>query len=447
MKDQISSGKERLVAFFDADTFVELGAHIRRPESEDAEGVICGYGACDGRLVFAFAQDGSRMKGALDGRHAEKIAATYEKALAVGAPVVGFFDCAGAVVFEGAAALAGSGKLLAAAAKARGRVPQIAVIDGVCAGTMAAVAALFDLAVIVRPTGRLYTFSPAVIGEEVGTADYAAAHGNAALVAEDGREAAALVAELLSYLPDRAGGNRPEIATDDLNRALTLGARAAAKEALLASVDAGRFEKLYPAWGESVTAGLANMGGLSVIAAALDGSLTLAALQKLTRLLTFADRFGLPFVTFVNCEGLAVSAADEPDAAAAVAALASARVKAAVPQVTAVVGVAVGAGFLLGGAKTLGADVVFALPESEISTLTAQTGVAFLWNDRITPEVTRDTLEDEWRRAAAPENAAATGEVDDIVAPAELRARILAALMMLRGKRRPPRPFGPPCER
>ena len=53
MKDRISSGKARLIAFFDADTFVELGAYIRRPESEDAEGVICGYGACGGRLVFA----------------------------------------------------------------------------------------------------------------------------------------------------------------------------------------------------------------------------------------------------------------------------------------------------------------------------------------------------------------------------------------------------------
>ena len=449
MKEQNSSGKERLTAFFDADTFVELGAYIRRPESEDAEGVICGYGACDGRLVFAFSQDGSRMKGALDGRHADKIAVTYEKALAVGAPVVGFFDCAGAVVFEGASALAGYGKLLSTAAKAAGRIPQIAVIDGVCAGTMAAVAALFDLTVIVRPTGRLYVSSPAVIGEEVGTADYAAAHGNAALVAENTREAAALVADLLSYLPDRAGGNRPETATDDLNRALTLGARVPAKEALLASVDAGRFTELYPAFGAGVTAGLANMGGLSVIAAAIDGALTLAALKKLTRLLTFADRFGLPFVTFVNCEGLAASAADEPETAAAVAALASARVKAAVPQVTAIVGFAVGAGFLLGGAKTLGADVVFALPESEISTLSAETGVAFLWNDRITPEGTRAMLEEKWRRAAAPEAAAATGEVDDIVSPAELRARILAALMMLRGKRcpPPPPPFGRPFKR
>ena len=103
--------------------------------------------------------------------------------------------------------------------------------------------------------------------------------------------------------------------------------------------------------------------------------------------------------------------------------------------VTAIVGKAIGAGFLFGGAKTLGADMVYALPGAEISTLTAKTGVAFLWNDRITAEKTREDLEKEWSEAAAPEAAAAMGEVDDIVEPAELRARVLAALMMLRDKR------------
>ena len=112
MKNLNTAGGARLRAFFDAGTFVELGAYISRPGAEnEAEGVICGYGALDGRLVFAFAQDKSLMKGALDGRHADKIAMVYEKALAVGAPVVGMFDCAGAVVFDGAAALGGYGKL------------------------------------------------------------------------------------------------------------------------------------------------------------------------------------------------------------------------------------------------------------------------------------------------------------------------------------------------
>jgi len=47
--------KERIEQLFDSATFVELGAYTRRSEvSHDIESVVCGYGAVNGRLVFAF---------------------------------------------------------------------------------------------------------------------------------------------------------------------------------------------------------------------------------------------------------------------------------------------------------------------------------------------------------------------------------------------------------
>ena len=80
MKDKNTIGITRLKSFFDAGTFVEMGAYISRPGVEDeTEGVVCGYGSLGGRLVFAFAQDPSLMKGALDGLHAEKIRRVYER--------------------------------------------------------------------------------------------------------------------------------------------------------------------------------------------------------------------------------------------------------------------------------------------------------------------------------------------------------------------------------
>ncbi len=433
MKEKNTLGTKRLQAFFDAGTFVELGAYICRPGKEDAEGVTCGYGAVQGRLVFAFAQDSTLMKGALDGRHADKIVATYEKAMSVGAPVIGFFDCAGAAVFDGAAALAGYGKLLRAATVASGKIPQIAVICGNCGGTMAAVTALFDLTVMVEEQGRLYVSSPSLVGEEVGTAAYAMANGNAALSVASEREANAAVWNLLSYLPDHVGGATPTTQTDDLNRALAIGERITAKDAVAACVDLGRFAELYAGYAENVTAGLAAMGGISSVVIGVDGKLTVDAVLKMTRLASFANAFGLSLVNFVNCEGIA--AEDQPRMAGALADLARVMSVGKAPRVCAIVGSAVGAGFLFGGAKTLGTDVVFALPGAQIAALSASAGVAFLWTDRITPEVSRESLEEEWvKTVAAPEFAAAVGEVDDIVAPAELRARVLAALMMLRDK-------------
>lgn len=434
MKENNTVAAERLKAFFDDGTFVEIGAYISRSGVlGDAEGVTCGYGSLGGRLVFAFAQDSSMMKGALDGRHADKILRTYEKAMAVGAPIVGFFDCAGAVVFDGAAALAGYGKLLTAVSTASGVIPQIAVISGTCAGTMAAVAALYDFTVTVKGASRLYVASPTQLGAEIATAEHAFENGNAALLAENEADALAKVAALINYLPDHAEHGTPALESgDDPNRQLEIGDRVCAAEALAAAVDAGSFTELYAAYGSSVKCGFASLGGVSTVVVAMDGELDLASIEKTDRMMRFADAMDLPAVTFVNCSGIKQSETDEPKLATALAALARTLAEGTAPRVTAIVGDAIGAGFIFGGSRALGSDMVFALPGTEIAALTARCAVAFLWNDRITPELSREALEEEWRRTkATPEAAAATGEVDDIIAPAELRARLIAALFML----------------
>ena len=437
MKDKNTIGITRLKSFFDAGTFVEMGAYISRPGGEDeTEGVVCGYGSLGGRLVFAFAQDPSLMKGALDGLHAEKIRRVYEKALSVGAPVVGFFDCAGAVVFDGAAALAGYGTLLSTVSAASGVIPQIAVISGTCAGTMAAVAAMFDFTVTVRNASRLYVTSPSLVEEEIGTADYAVSNGNAALAVENEAEAFAAAAKLLSYMPDHAEHGTPLLEHyDDPNRAVALADRTTAKEALDAVVDAGSLYPVFAEYGKAVTAGFATMGGVSTVVLALDGQLDVASIAKMRRMLVFADAMSLPTVTFVNSAGIAPYGSEEAAMASELATLAMVQSEGSAPRVTAIVGEAVGAGFIFGGSRALGADLVLALPGTEIAALSADSAVAFLWNDRITADLSRETLEQEWRETkATPMAAAATGEVDDIVDPTELRARLISALFMLADK-------------
>ena len=166
------NSKERLELLFDAGTFVELGAYTRRSaSSEDFEGVVCGYGAVDGKLVFAFAQDSGRTKGAFGERHAKKIAGMYSLAIKNGAPIVGIFDSAGAVVYDGTSALAAYGRLMKCVSDASGIVPQIALIDGVCGGSSAVVASMFDFTVTVKDRSKLYVNSPFVIGESAGKSD------------------------------------------------------------------------------------------------------------------------------------------------------------------------------------------------------------------------------------------------------------------------------------
>ena len=95
-------------------------------------------------------------------------------------------------------------------------------------------------------------------------------------------------------------------------------------------------------------------------------------------------------------------------------------------------GHAIGASFVLLGSKSLGADVVYATDNSEIGALTAESGVAFAWDKYITEEKTREDYIAEWRASvSSPANAAASGEIDDIIGVTEIRARICSALLML----------------
>lgn len=65
----------------------------------------------------------------------------------------------------------------------------------------------------------------------------------------------------------------------------------------------------------------------------------------------------------------------------------------------------------------------------------ASSAVAFLWNDQISEEVTREDLEKQWdETVGSPVAAASAGEIDGIIDAAELRQRIGGAIMMLSAK-------------
>ena len=114
--------------------------------------ILCGYGAIEGKLTFAFVQDSDRKAGALDGIGADKIEKLYAQAIRVGAPVIGVFDSAGAVVWDGASALSAYGRVMKCVSDASGIIPQIALISGSCTGMASAIAAMFESSSPCCPT-------------------------------------------------------------------------------------------------------------------------------------------------------------------------------------------------------------------------------------------------------------------------------------------------------
>ena len=436
MEKGTTVGCAKIAALFDAGTFVETGAFMKR--GNDLTGVVCGYGAVNGKLVYAFAQDSDRKKGAIDALQAEKIAMLYGMAQKNGAPVVGMFDSVGATVADGAAVLSAYGKLLKVVSDASGVVPQIAIINGVCAGMAATVAAMFDVVVTVKDQSELYVNAPFLAGKEIGTTEYTAQNGLATIAAENEGDAVAKAVKLVSMLPSNCEeGVAIEDITDDINRTVAVEGLAG-KDLINALCDANTFVALGEAYATEMITGLAVFGGVTCGVVANDASvnggvITCDGAKKAAKFVGFCDSFSIPVVTLVDSIGVATNAeAEGAPLAAQLGKLAMAYATANTAKIGVVCGKAYGAAFTLMGSKALGADMVYALPTSEISVMAPESAVAFLWNDKITEEVTRADLVEKWtKECASPEAAAADGSIDDVVATAELRQRICAAVYML----------------
>lgn len=440
-----STARTRLKSLFDADTFVELGAYTKRTfcefvsteKSEEFEGVVCGYGAINGARVFAFAQDPSRMKGAIDARHAKKICDLYDLALKTGAPIIGIFDSAGADIFEGISALSGYASIMRAVSGASGVIPQIAVVGGLCIGSMAALAAMYDFTITPKGTS-LYVTSPSLLEKKAEewkplTAEEAA----------DLEEALGEARRLIDFLPSNASETLyPEESADSLNRMLGDVDFAGDARAVLAAIsDNCIFHEVGEAFAPEFVTALTTIGGIKcgVCASSYkddEGRLTAAAARKAARFIDVCDAFGLPIVTLADSAGLSLTDASENlSFAADLAKLAGAYAAASTPKVSIVLGHAIGASYVLLGSKALGADIAYALDSSEIGAMPADDAVAFAWSDRISLKVEKMDLVEEWKASvASPVAAASTGEIDDIITISELRQRICTSLHLLASK-------------
>ena len=427
MNKNLTIGNQKIASLFDSGTFVEIGAYIKRCGSQDTyDGIICGYGSISGKLAYAFVQDSDRLKGAFDSTGAKKIGMLYDMAIKNGAPVIGVFDSAGAVVFDGSAALSAYGSFLSNVAKASGIVPQIAVINGVCTGLSLTASAMFDFTVTVEGKSQMYlTPSANKDGKKV---------PEPAIKAQDEASAFSYARKLAEILPLNNNDSASVEITDSMNRVSA--PEGLTGRALVESLcDNGDFTVLYGESGKELVCGFAFFGGELAGVVASDyaenkGKLTCKGAKKAASFISFCDRFGISVLTFVDTEGFS-----ENICASSAAELTTAYANSDCAKVTVVTGKAYGAGFTLLGSKSIGADLEIALPGAVISVMPPESAVAFIMNDEISPEKSRADVEREWNeKYASAVLAAEKGDIDDIVAPEELRARICAALCMLASK-------------
>ena len=479
------TARERLEAMFDPGTFVELDALVTHRVTTfglderriPGDGVVTGWGEIEGRPVCAFAQDATVFGGALGEAHAEKIVKVMELARKAGVPIVGLNDSGGARIQEGVMSLGGYGEVFRRNVMLSGVVPQISLVLGPCAGGAVYSPAITDFIVMVRGQAQMFITGPdvvkAVTQEEVtfdalGGAD---AHGTLSgvshLTATTEAEALGLARRLLSYLPlnnlEEPPGHeaRPpgseaarELLTtvpEDSNAAYNV------VSVIERLVDRESFFELQSGWAPNLVIGLARLDGhpVGVVAnqpAALAGTLDIAASTKGARFVRFCDAFNLPLVTLVDVPGFLPGTQQEHGGIIRHGAkLLYAYAEATVPKLTVILRKAYGGAYDVMCSKHLGGDLNLAWPTAEIAVMGAAGAVNILFRRELesaAPEA-RDALRakltgDYQAEFLNPYLAAERGYIDEVVDPAETRARLVAGLKILTTKRedRPARKHG-----
>ncbi|HEV2855569.1 MAG TPA: acyl-CoA carboxylase subunit beta [Thermoanaerobaculia bacterium] len=486
------TARERIELLLDAGSFVEIDAlvtHRCRDFGMDkvsipGDGVVCGYGTVDGRLVYVFAQDFTVFGGSLSETNAAKICKVMDLAVENGAPIIGLNDSGGARIQEGVASLGGYADIFLRNTLSSGVVPQISAILGPCAGGAVYSPAITDFIFMVEETSYMFVTGPDVIKtvthEEVtkeelgGASTHAAKSGVCHFTVPNDAACLAAIRELLSYLPSNNlddpppapsdgdgggdGGDDPNRESEALNTLVPEDPNKPydIKQLIAGVVDGGRFMEVHAQYAKNIVVGFARMGGRSVGIVAnqpawLAGVLDIDASLKGARFVRFCDAFNIPLVTFEDVPGFLPGTAQEYGGIIKHGAkLLYAYAEATVPKVTVITRKAYGGAYCVMSSKHLRTDVNFAYPTAEIAVMGPEGAVNILYKRELdqagadAPRVRAEKVGEYRAKFSNPYIAAERGFVDAIIEPSRTRPEVIRALRQLGAKRAsvPPKKHG-----
>jgi acetyl-CoA carboxylase carboxyltransferase component len=339
-------------------------------------------------------------------------------------------------------------------ARLSGLVPRVGIVSGRCFAGNAALLGCCDV-VIATPEATIGMGGPAMIEggglgtfapEEVGPVDVQAANGTIDVVAADEAEAVATARRFLSYfqgpLADWRCADQRELRTvvpEDPKRVHD-------PRGLLALLaDEGSVLELRRDYGRTILTALIRIEGrpLGVIAndpGHLSGALDADGSAKAARFVQLCDAFELPVLSLVDTPGFMVGPDSERTAAVRhTSRLFTAAATASIPFLCVVVRRAFGLGAqAMAGGSLHAPALTVAWPTGEFGAMGVEGAVRLALRGelaQIADEAEREQRVRELVAAVRAEstalNMAAHFEIDDVIDPAETRARIVATLRSL----------------
>jgi propionyl-CoA carboxylase beta chain len=476
------TARERIHFLLDENTFEEIGALVTHRSTDFGmeaqqylgDGVVTGYGAVHGRLVYVFAQDFTVFGGSLSETHAEKICKIMDLALKNGAPLIGLNDSGGARIQEGVNSLGGYADIFYRNVQASGVIPQISAIMGPCAGGAVYSPAMTDFILMVENSSYMFVTGPNVVktvtNEDISSEDLGGAHTHASksgvthLVAANDVDCIDQIRRLLQYMPQNCEGAAPKmpytigdeycenlsaIVPENANQPYDM------KEVIEGIADADSFFEIHEQYAENIVVGFARLAGRSIGIVAnqpvsLAGVLDVNSSKKAARFVRFCDCFNIPLLVLVDVPGFLPGADQEWNAIITNGAkLLYAFSEATVPRVTLITRKAYGGAYDVMNSKHIGADLNFAWPTAEIAVMGAKGASEIIFKKEIDtaadPTAKLAEKEREYSEAFAnPYRAASRGFIDEVIHPRESRRKLIKAFAMLENKTvvRPKRKHG-----
>ena len=463
MSNRISNlAEQRILKLLDEGSFMEVGSLVTARNTDfnlkqadtPSDGVITGHGLIDGNLVFIYSQDASVLNGTIGEMHAKKIAAVYDRAMKMGAPVIGFLDCAGVRLQESVDALDALGMIYEKQVMASGVVPQISAVFGTCGGGLTVVPGLCDFSFMEADKAKMFVNSPnAIEGNRVEKCDSSAASfqsENNGILDGVGNEdeIIAAIRELVCMIPgDNTENGRYDECMDDLNRACeSLDTMKGDPRYVLSQIsDSNSFFEVKKDYAPEMVVGFLKLNGMTIGAVAncsevydvegnkikdFDSVLTAKGCDKSAEFISFCDAFDIPLLSLTNVTGFKACMCSEKNLAKAMSHLTFAFANATVPKVNLITGKAYGSAAVTMNSKSIGADLVYAWPTAKTGMMDAKLAAGIMYANESAAVIEQKANEYEELQSDIS-TAARRGYVDLLVEPADSRKYLVAAFEML----------------
>jgi acetyl-CoA carboxylase carboxyltransferase component len=454
---------------FEDGKFAEFDSwHPDSPEVEEsdpnnrlpADGLITGAAEFEGRDLHFMANDFTVKAGSMAAKGVEKFLRMQQRALKSGKPVLYLMDSSGGRIDQQSGFFAnreGIGKYYYNHSMLSGAVPQICVLYGPCIAGAAYTPVFADFTIMVEGMSAMAIASPRMVqmvtGEQIdmqelgGAKMHAEESGSADLVARDEEHARELVADLLTYLPDKAGEKPPqreptdpkkspagidELIPESPNKAYD------ATDLLDRLVDGDSFFELKPDYGKEIVTGFARLGGrpVGIVAnqpAHRSGAIFPDAAEKAAEFIWTCDAYEVPLLYLCDTPGFMAGSQVEKDAILEKGKkFIYATSSATVPKQTVVVRKAYGAGIYAMGGPAYDPESVLALPSGEIGIMGPEAAINAVYankldaiDDKAERKRREQELREEFRQDIDAHRMASEVVIDEIVPPSSLREELV----------------------